>query len=169
MGQEGEVMPSRLTLLALALTLPLWPQAGDSGPSPIQIVTRTAAVDPSAVAGRNSSAIGLFVEIHNISAKNVLGYSLGVKFLDPSTAATFKGAGSHERMAAHASTPLHPGDCDCSHAKPIMIPKTPSGAVAEPQVALDLVVFDDGTTWGSGRLQSSQQLLKTLGVTLARR
>jgi hypothetical protein len=154
---------SHLSLLVLALTLPLWAQSNNAGPAPIQIVTRTAAVDPSEIVGQNASGIGLFLEIHNISGKNVTGYSLGVKFLDPSTDASFKG--SHGRMAARASNPLRPGDCDCSHAKPILIPKTPSGVVAEPKVTLDLVVFDDGTTWGAGQLLSSRQLLKELGVT----
>jgi hypothetical protein len=165
MGQEGEVMTSRLTLLALTLTLPVWSQSNDSGPEPLQIVTRTAAVDASQFSGRNSSGIGLFLDIHNISGKNVSGYALGVKFLDPSTNATFKGGGSHQRMAARrAGNLLHPGDCECAHPKPIMLPTTPSGAVADPKVTLDLVVFDDGTTWGAGQLESSKQLLKELGV-----
>ncbi len=163
-------MTSRLTLLALML-IPIWSQSNDPGPAPLQIVTRTVAVDASEFTGKankNTSSIGLFLDIHNISSKNVSGYALGVKFLDPSTNATFKGAGSHQRMAARrAANLLHPGDCECSHAKPIMLPNTPSGAVAEPQVTLDLVVFDDGTTWGAGQLQSSQQLLRELGVKLA--
>jgi hypothetical protein len=168
MGQEGEVMTFRLILLALALTLPTWPQGTDSVPSPMQIVTRTAAVNAFEITVKNPSGMGLFLELHNTSGKNVAGYALGVKFLDPSTNASFQGAGSHQRMVARqAGNPLRPGDCDCSHSKPIVIPKTPSGAVAEPKVTLDLVVFDDGTTWGSGELQSSRQLLKKLGVTLA--
>jgi hypothetical protein len=160
-------MTSRLPLLALTLTLPVWSQSNDPGPAPVQIVTRTAAAHLSELPGQSNSGIGLFLDIHNTSGKNVAGYAFGVKFLDPSTNATFKGAGTHQRMVARqAGNPIHPGDCDCSQPKPIMLP---SGAVADPQVTLDLVVFDDGTTWGAGRLQSSQQLLRKLGVNLTPR
>jgi hypothetical protein len=161
-------MTSRLILVALTLAVPLWPQSNHSDPAPMQIVTRTAAVDAFEITARNPSGMGLFLEVHNTSGKNVVGYALGVKFLDPSTNASFQGAGSHQRMVARqAGRPLHPGDCDCSHSKPIVLPKTPSGAVAKPEVTLDLVVFDDGTTWGSGQLQSSRPLLRKLGVYLA--
>jgi hypothetical protein len=160
-------MTSRLPLLALTL-IPIWSQSNDPGPAPLQIVTRTAAARGSELPGQSNSGIGLFLDIHNTSGKNVAGYALGVKFLDPSTNATVKGAGSHQKwVARQAGNPIHPGDCDCSQPKPIMLPKTPSGAVAEPKVTLDLVVFDDGTTWGAGQLQSSQQLLRKLGVNLA--
>jgi hypothetical protein len=170
MGQEGEVMPSRLPLLALSLILPVWSQSKDSGPEPLQIVTRTAAANGSELPGQKNSGIGLFLDIHNTSGKNVTGYALAVKFLDPSTNATFKGAGSHQKwVARQAGNPIHPGDCDCSQPKPIMLPKTPSGAAAESKVTLDLVVFDDGTTWGPGQLLSSQQLLRKLGMNLTPR
>ena len=145
-------MTSRLSLLTLALTFPLWSQSSsDSSSAPVQIVTRTVSVD------------GLFLEIHNTSSKNVIGYSIEVRFVDPSTKEDLKG--SHGRMAARQANPLRPGDCDCSNPKPIVIKKTASGALAEPQVTLDLVVFDDGTTWGAGRLLSSLKLLKELGVS----
>jgi len=157
-------MTLRRTLLALALTLPAWSQSKDSGPAPLQIVTRTAAVDASGFAGKNNSTIGLFLDIHNVSGKNVAGYVLDVKFVDPSTNTILRGAG-HERMAARETgDPMRPGGCDCSNPKPIMLRKTPAGAVSEPKITLDLVVFEDGTSWGAGELVSSQQLLKQSGA-----
>jgi hypothetical protein len=144
-------------LLSLALTFPLWSQSNsDSSPAPVQIVTRIGNIN---TLGNTS----LFLEVHNTSSKNVTGYSLEVRFIDPSTKAALKG--SHGRMAAKRASPLRPGDCDCSNSKPIVIKKTASGALAEPQVIIDLVVFDDGTTWGAGRLLLSRGLLKELGVT----
>ena len=155
-------MTPRRSVLSLALTLPLWSQSNsDSSPAPVQIVTRTA----SFVTGQDGPVTGLFLDIHNTSSKNVIGYSLGVRFVDPSTNANVKG--SHERMAARQASPLRPGDCDCSNSKPIVIKKTSSAVLAEPKVTLDLVVFDDGTTWGAGQLLSSRRLFKELGVTRA--
>jgi hypothetical protein len=153
-------MTSYLSLLSLALTFPLWSQSNsESSTAPVRIVTRTGSIGGSGPTAQD----GLFLEIHNTSSKNVIGYSLDVQFVDPATSAKIQG--SHGRMAARQASPLRPGDCDCSNSKPIVIKKTASGVLADPQVTLDLVVFDDGTTWGAHRLASSQQLLKELGAT----
>jgi hypothetical protein len=156
-------MSSQLSLLSLALVLPLSAQSNnDSSPAPIEIVSRISSVDAHQLTGENGTVSGLFLEVHNVSSKNVIGYSLDVKFVDPSTNTNIKG--SHGRMASRQGNPLHPGDCDCSNAKPIVIRVTASGVLAEPKLTVDLVVFDDGTTWGAGQLPAARQLRKQLGL-----
>jgi hypothetical protein len=154
-------MSSRLSVLTFALALPLWAQV------PIQIETHMATVNDPGLTGQNVPVTGLFLEPCNVSNKNVIGYSVGARFVDPSTAANAKGLGRHERMATRQTNPLRPGDCDCKNSKPIVIPKTALGVLAEPNVTLDLVVFDDGTIWGPGQLRSSEELRQKLGVNPA--
>jgi len=141
-------MAFRVSLLALALAFPIGAQSDNaSAVAPLQVLTRIASVDVPSESGQTLPGTGVFFDVLNSSNKNVRSYALEIKFIDPSTNAPLPGR--HQR-AMSFDKPIHPGSVG-SNPKPIVLPKTASGALAEYRVNVDLVTFDDGTTWGPGK------------------
>jgi hypothetical protein len=162
-------MMSRFCFLALALALPLAAQSDTASTvAPLQIFTRIATVDDTRLTGKTGPVDGLFLDIQNMSGKSVLGYTLAVTFLDPSTNTKLKGSGGHERSSRRPmDNPLLPGQCDCSNPKPLVIPKTESGALALVSATLEFVVFEGGSSWGVAKTRASQQALEYYTTILA--
>jgi hypothetical protein len=160
MTEHGGIMTVRLSLIALALALPLAAQSDNaSSIAPLQIFSRVTTVDDIRLTGKNGPVAGLFSDVQNISVKNVLSYTFSITFLDPSTNTKLRGSGSHERSTRMPNDkPLRPGECQCSNPKPLVIPKTESGALAQVSTTLEFVLFEDGSTWGTPKTRPQQAL-----------
>jgi hypothetical protein len=104
----------------------------------------------------------LFLEVKNISLKNIRGYVVDILFID-----TAPGVASHHAQAMVMTDPggsprvLQQGESERS-SKPIIIVQNRQGHLATYRLRLDLVAFEDGYRWGPAVCQESQHLIKLL-------
>jgi hypothetical protein len=103
--------------------------------------------------------------LRNISTKNVISYIVLTRITNP---ANGQSMGEQELTLGRNGTttvlhPLRPGQTDAALRLKLRV--TASGSLADHSVIVDLVEFEDGTTWGPARHPSSQNVLMTLKVT----
>jgi hypothetical protein len=111
----------------------------------------------------------LSLQVKNVSTKNILAYSVQTLFTNPETG---RGMGRHGSNTTLINTntdkadPLLPGAMK-TWAKPIEFPRNAAGGTPQYSFSVDLVVFDDGSTWGPGTAQGSQRMLQNVQLWLA--
>ena len=146
-------------LLIAATLLPLLGQPGlTGGPPPLEIRVRTQLIDPA-----DGSGTGAYIDVRNTSARNVRGYVLQILVMDP-----VEGVALEHRSRAVSTSKVNgvlhfiaPGELS-TNGKPVPLPTTFSGSLAVCAASIDMVVFDDGTTWGPAKLSASANLLKRI-------
>jgi hypothetical protein len=129
--------------------------ANTSGPAPLEVAATSAG------AGRDGTRPGYVLSIKNLSPKNVMGYSVQMHF---TSSVTGKGMGSsgHSSFANPLTGKPHylqPGQTETSK-RAIPFPQDASGATPNYTISVQLVVFEDGSTWGPASSNGAQQLLK---------
>jgi hypothetical protein len=149
------------TVLALAaFALIAGAQTPTSDPSPIEVTATISRIDPQVWAGFPEGP-GLFMTVKNISKRGIQGYAYQTIFTDPISGkrlevrghSAYKQPSLGVALAADASSP---------DPKPYKVPITAFGAQTSSSFTVDLVVFDDGTTWGPAQTTVGKQLLERI-------
>ena len=152
------------TILILAVLLPhaFAQSAGVSESSPIEVTGLVSPIDPHDWPGFKAGP-GLFMKVRNTSGRNILGFAFETTFTNPETG---KVVGGHEHGAFRpASRGISlPSGGGKTNPKPYQLPVTRSGMPASYSFTVDLVIFDDGTTWGPAKLGTSKALLVRLAT-----
>ena len=136
--------------------------AGAPQSSPVEVRGLVSQIDPHQWAGFRAGP-GLFMEVRNTSGRNILGFAFETTFTKP---ATGKVIGGHEHGAFRpASRGISlPAGGSKPNPKPYQLPVTSSGMPASYSFTVDLVIFEDGATWGPAKLGTSQALLVRLAT-----
>ena len=136
--------------------------AGAPESSPVEVRGLVSPIDPHEWAGFKAGP-GLFMEVRNTSGRNILGFAFETTFTNPKTG---KAMGGHEHGAFRpASRGISlPSGGSKPNPKPYQLPVTSSGIPASYSFTVDLVIFDDGTTWGPAKLGTSHDLLVRLAT-----
>jgi hypothetical protein len=134
-----------------------WAQTGRTGGAvPLDITINVQPLDSDS----GGPGTGAYINARNISSKNIRGYALQVVVTDPVSQVTLRRE-SPSMSTSYINAVLKvisPGQT-VEHPRPVPLPTTQSGATATCKVNIDLVVFDDGTTWVPAKLKSSASLL----------
>lgn len=103
-----------------------------------------------------ASAPELSITLQNMSGRNIQGYTLMVVFTDPDTGVAIQREPISVYRSPGLGTMLDPGD-----QKPVIksVPLGSSGMPANYTFDLDLVFFDDGTTWGAAQTGAAKAQL----------
>jgi hypothetical protein len=130
--------------------------------SPVEVRALVSPIDPHEWAGFKAGP-GLFMEVRNVSGRNILGFAFETTFTNPETG---KAMAKREHGAFRpASRGISlPSGASKPNPKPYQLPVTSSGTPASYSFRVDLVIFDDGTTWGPAKLEVSQALLARLAT-----
>jgi len=125
------------------------------GPPPLE-VTATPTL-----AGEDGTFPGFVLSIKNTSAKNVVAYSIQMHYTDPITGQSMGSSGHNSFRQPMDGKPnyLQPGQVDTS-PKATSFPRDASGAAPKYTITVELVLFDDGSLWGTATSRGAQQLLK---------
>jgi hypothetical protein len=103
------------------------------------------------------------LQIKNVSTKNILAYSYDVQFTDPATAKGL-GRGGGATIMINTNTdranPMLPGAAMPS-PKASVPSRNPDGIVPAASFSVDLVIFDDDTTWGQEPLRGARRCSRT--------
>jgi hypothetical protein len=125
--------------------------------APIEVMGHVAQIDTQ-ITGLKPGP-GLFMTIRNVSGRSIQGFVYQTVFTDPSTGERLMCCSSHsEYKQPSLGVALAPGR-STDAPKPYHLPLTQSGSAAQYSFTVDLVVFDDGSTWGPGQLTASKQFL----------
>jgi hypothetical protein len=133
------------------------PQAPATEPAPIEVTGRVSAIDPQIWIGFDSGP-GLFMTVQNVSARGMQGYVYETIFTDPASGTLVE----HRSHSAYRQPSLGvslPAGGKEQVVKPYPVRITASGVPANYSFDVDLVVFEDGTTWGPAKTQAARQLL----------
>ena len=125
---------------------------------PIQVTGQIAAVDPQ---WNFANGVGLFMTVRNVSSRGIQGYAYETVFTDPDTGAILE----HRTRSAYKQPALGialAAGAGASPPKPYPIPKLASAKAPAFSFKVDLVVFDDGTTWGPADTRTARQLLSRM-------
>jgi hypothetical protein len=151
----------RSCLTVLALLPIISAQTPSTDPAPVDVTGKISAIDTQVWQGSREGP-GLFMAARNISGRGIRGYAFETIFTD---------AGSGERVGPRMShstykepqlgVALTPG-AQQDLVKPYSVPITESGIPAIYSFNIDLVVFEDGSTWGPGKTQAARQLLSRI-------
>jgi hypothetical protein len=153
-----------LTILIVAVLVPqtLAQSAGAPERPPIEVTGQISPIDPHEWAGFKAGP-GLFMKVRNVSGRNILGFAFETAFTNPETgkAMAVREHGAFRPVSRGISLP---SGASKPNPKPYQIPVTSSGVPARYSFTVDLVIFDDGTTWGPTKLEVSQALLVRLAT-----
>jgi hypothetical protein len=136
--------------------------AGAPETSPIEVTGQISQIDPQVWVGFDAGP-GLFMSVRNVSARGIRGYVYETVFTDAGTGkrlgqrqhSTYKKPSLGMALTAGAIVPS---------GKPYDVPAAPSGITAQYSFQVDLVIFDDGSTWGPGQLRLSKILLTRIAA-----
>jgi hypothetical protein len=153
------------TILILAVLVPhaLAQPAGSPKSSPIEVMGVVSPIDPHEWAGFKAGP-GLFMKVRNISGRNILGFAFETTFTNPETGKAMAGPREHGAFRPATRGISLPPDASKPNPKPYQLPVTSLGVPAKYSFIVDLVIFDDGTTWGPAKLDVSQALLVRLAT-----
>ncbi len=136
-------------------------QTPSKDPIPIEVTGKISAIDTQVWHGFREGP-GLFMTVQNVSGRGIQGYVFET---------TFTGPAGGERLGPHRShstyrqpslgVALAPG-AKQDLPKPYPVPMTSYGLPVNYSFNVDLVVFEDGTTWGPGKSPSAKQLLSRI-------
>ena len=150
----------RTVLILAALVPAVGAQTPPAERAPIDITGKVSAIDPQLWPGF-STGPGLFMTIQNVSARGIQGCVYETFFTSPKS-------GRHlERREHSAYRPpslggLLPPGANMAVDKPYQIPMAAPGIAANYSFNVDLVVFEDGTTWGPAKTGAAKQLLSRI-------
>jgi hypothetical protein len=151
----------RSCLTVLALLPIISAQTPSTDPVPIEVTAKISAIDTQVWQGFMEGP-GLFMTVQNVSGRGIQGYAFETTFTDPA---------SGERVGPHTShstykqpslgVALAPG-AKQEVPRTYPVPITASGVPSNYSFNIDLVVFEDGTTWGLGKSQAAKHLLSRI-------
>jgi hypothetical protein len=97
--------------------------------------------------------------------RNIRGYVLEILVIDPTSGAVLERAsrGGSTSKVNGVLRLIVPSEVSRGF-RPMPLPATASGGTAEWKVTVDMVVFEDGTTWGLANLRASADLLKRIAA-----
>jgi hypothetical protein len=152
------------SLLLLAALAPIIGAQSANAPeaSPIEVTGQISQIDPQAWAGFDAGP-GLFMSVRNVSARGICGYVYETVFTDAETGKPLAHRQHSMYKKASLGVALSAGAIDLS-GKPYNVPASQSGIPALFSFKVDLVIFDDGSTWGPGQLPLSKTLLARIAA-----
>ncbi len=130
---------------------------------PIEVTGTVSPIDPHEWAGFKAGP-GLFMKVRNLSGRNILGFAFETAFSDPETGRSIGTPREHGAFRPASRGISLPPDGSKPNPKPYQLPVTSSGVPARYSFTVDLVIFDDGTTWGPAKLEVSKALLVRLAT-----
>jgi len=153
------------TILILAVLAPHAPAQSASTPesSPIEVTGLVSPIDPQESAGFKTGP-GLFMEVRNISGRNILGFAFETTFTNPETGKAMAAPREHGAYRPASRGISLPSGASKPNPKPYQLPVTSAGTPARYSFTVDLVIFEDGATWGPAKLEVSQALLVRLAT-----
>jgi hypothetical protein len=147
------------TFVVIAALLPVaGAQTPSTDPAPMNVIGH--------IVWPHTGRPELSMTLQNTSARGIQGYFYEAIFTDPETGklistsgpiGSYRSLGSGVLVAAGAETPS-----DAPVVKPL--PIAGSGVPANYSFNVDLVFFDDGTTWGPAKAAGAQQLLAQIAA-----
>jgi hypothetical protein len=153
------------TFLILAALAPVIGAQTATAPEtpPIEVTGQISQIDSQVWAGFNAGP-GLFMSVRNVSAHGIRGYVYETVFTDAETGKALSHSRQHSTYKRPSSgVALAAGAIDAS-GKPYEVPASQSGIPAQFSFKVDLVIFDDGSTWGPGQLRLSKTLLTRIAA-----
>jgi hypothetical protein len=135
----------------------------EDGPAPLEITATPTT------ARNNSSIPALSLQVKNVSTKNILAYEILTLFTNPETG---RGIAQNGMGSTFISTitdkaePMLPGAIKIM-PMPVNFPQNARGVKPQYSLTVDLVVFDDGSTWGRAAKRASQDMFQSVQLWLA--
>ena len=151
------------TLLVVATLVPI---AGAQTPAadsaPLVVTGYIASVDTQAFPGF-PSGYGLFMTIRNTSTRGILGYLCQTVFTDKETGKPI--SLRPEPIAQFQSAPvlLGPGS-EMRIDRPYPVAMSTFGVLPNYSFSIDVVLFEDGTTWGPAKTAAAKTLLAQIAA-----
>jgi hypothetical protein len=157
-------MMLRTILILAVLASPAIAQSANAPEnSPIEVTGLVSPINPQEWAGFKAGP-GLFMNVRNISGRNILGFAFETTFTDPETGKAMVGTREHSAFRPASRGISLPSGASNPNPKPYQLPVTSSGMPAGYSFVVDLVIFDDGTKWGPAKLEVSEALLMRLAT-----
>lgn len=158
----------RWCLTVLVLLPVISAQTPSTDPAPIEVTGRISAIDPQVWPGFNNGP-GLFMTVQSASARGIQGYVFETTFTDPANGERVEHRLHSTYKRPSLGVALAPG-AKQDVGKPYPVPITAGGVPSDYSFTVDLVIFDDGTTWGPAKTIGAKQLLSRVqGATPKRR
>jgi hypothetical protein len=151
------------TILILTVLVPhaLAQSTGAPKSSPVEVTGLVSPIDPHEWAGFKTGP-GLFMKVRNTSDRNILGFAFETAFTNPQTGKAMAEPREHGAFRPASRGISLPSGASKPNPKPYQLPVTSLGMPAKYTFTVDLVIFDDGTTWGPAKLEVSKTLLLRL-------
>jgi len=148
-----------LLTVALISPAPIRSQPPTPKASPVTPDGSSQSTTPIVAVPRPVGSGKIEVDVTNSSAKPIRGYVIDISFYRVSDGQPIS---KHTRTALMAGVagipgPLMPGETQRA-LKPIPVPQA-GGKLARYRIAIDLVMFSDGTHWGPINLRESDRLV----------
>jgi hypothetical protein len=156
----------RSCLAVLALLPIISAQTPSTDPVPIEVTGKVSAIDTRM---GFPDGPGLYMTVKNLSGRGIQGYAFETTFTDPASGERVEHRSHSSYKQPSLGVAVAP-EAKQDEVKPYPVPTAASGVPANYSFAVDLVIFDDGTTWGPAKTQAGKQLLaKTQGTAPKRR
>jgi hypothetical protein len=147
----------RSCLTVLALLPSISAQTPSTDPVPIEVTGKISAIDTQVWQDFREGP-GLFMTVQNVSGRGIQGYAFETTFTNPASGEPVEYRSHSTYKQPSLGVALGPG-AKQEVPKPYPVPITASGVPTNYSFTVDLVIFDDGTTWGPAKTQASKQLL----------
>lgn len=148
----------RSAMAALALLSAIHAQ----NPPPIEVIGRIAPLDPETSKRSGRDGPGVYTTVKNTSGRDVQAFAFSVVFTDPQSGKPVEGQRERSEYQPPSDGVLLAANASEHERKPFPIPPTASGALASYSFDIDLVVFEDGTTWGPAKTRTAKELLEQI-------
>jgi hypothetical protein len=133
-------------------------------PAPIEVTGSVSPIDTHKWVGFQEGP-GLYMAVKNTSGRAISGIVFETIFTDTASGARLSGRQEHSAYKPLENGVLIAPNASMSEPKPYPLPVTASGSTASYSFTVDLVVFEDGTTWGPAKTRTATQLLRRIGGT----
>jgi hypothetical protein len=157
------MLRSCLTILALLPIISA--QTPSTGPVPIEITGKVSAIDTRM---GFPDGPGLFMTVQNISTRGIQGYVFETTFTDPASGEPVEHRSHSSYKQPSLGVGIAPG-AKQEEVKPYPMRITANGVPANYSFTVDLVIFDDGTTWGPAKTKAGKQLLSRIQGAVPKR
>lgn len=147
----------RAFLILGTFVLVLGAQDPQTVPSPVEVTGKISSVD-SQTSPEFGDKPGLFMTIKNVSSRDIQAYTIEAIFTDPQTGTRIEHQ-THSARKLPTLGPLITAGAQMEGPKPYSAPRTAAGSDAKVSFNIDLVVFEDGTTWGPGNTRAAKELI----------
>ena len=150
----------RLCLTVLALLPIISAQTPSTDPVPIEVTGEISAIDPQVWSGFKDGP-ALFMTVQSTSARGIQSYVFETTFTDPASGERVEHRSHSTHKQSSLGVALAPG-AKQDVGKPYPVPITAHGVPTNYSFTVDLVIFDDGTTWGPAKTIAAKQLLSRI-------